>query len=197
MFCLLGTPSTEQAHLDLAVAINTCTKKAGCIFCRSYRSAQRGSGCPIPADSRGQAGRGSEQLMELWVSLFSAGGWTGCPVKVTSNSNNIMTLLFVNYLSVIVICNCDCKSHSSGFATSVDDYIFLNEKRQNRVSNSLLHLSPALSRGVPASHLCKLKAFSKEVSDESCDHIRGDCELKCHTGFKAASKGHCGEHGQL
>ena len=96
MFCLLGTPSTEQAHLDLAVAINTCTKKAGCIFCRSYRSAQRGGGCPIPADSRGQAGRGSEQLMELWVSLFSAGGWTGWPLRVPSNSNGSTKQAFTN-----------------------------------------------------------------------------------------------------
>ncbi len=27
--------------------------------------AQRGGGCPIPADTQGQAGRGSEHLMEL------------------------------------------------------------------------------------------------------------------------------------
>ena len=51
--------------------------------------------------------------------------------------------IIVNYLSVIIICNCDCKSYSSGFATSVDDFIFLNEKRQNRISNSLLHSSPS------------------------------------------------------
>ena len=37
------------------------------------QAAQRGGGCPIPGDSRGQAGRGSEHLMELWVSLFIAG----------------------------------------------------------------------------------------------------------------------------
>ena len=38
--------------------------------------AQRGSGCSIPGDSQGQARQGSEHLMELWVSLFSAGDWT-------------------------------------------------------------------------------------------------------------------------
>jgi len=27
--------------------------------------AQRGDGCPVPGDSQGQAGRGSEHLMEL------------------------------------------------------------------------------------------------------------------------------------
>ena len=35
--------------------------------------AQRGGGCPIPGDTQGQAGWGSEHLMELWVSLFIAG----------------------------------------------------------------------------------------------------------------------------
>ena len=34
--------------------------------------AQRGGGYPIPGDTQGQAGRGSEHLMELWVSLFTA-----------------------------------------------------------------------------------------------------------------------------
>ena len=28
---------------------------------------------PIPGDTQGQAGWGSEHLMELWVSLFTAG----------------------------------------------------------------------------------------------------------------------------
>jgi len=28
---------------------------------------------PIPGDTQGQAGQGSEHLMELWVSLFIAG----------------------------------------------------------------------------------------------------------------------------
>ena len=36
--------------------------------------AQRCGGCPVLRNSRGQAGWGSEQLMELWVSLFSAWG---------------------------------------------------------------------------------------------------------------------------
>jgi len=43
------------------------------ILCMSQKVAQRGGGCPVPADSQGQAGRGSEHLMELSVSLFIAG----------------------------------------------------------------------------------------------------------------------------
>jgi len=35
--------------------------------------AQRGGGRPIPGDTQGQAGWGSEHLMELEVSLFIAG----------------------------------------------------------------------------------------------------------------------------
>jgi len=35
--------------------------------------AQRSGGCPILADIQGQAGQGSEHLMELWLSLFIAG----------------------------------------------------------------------------------------------------------------------------
>ena len=35
--------------------------------------AQTGGGCPIPGDIQGQAGWGSEHLMELQVSLFTAG----------------------------------------------------------------------------------------------------------------------------
>ena len=35
--------------------------------------AQRGRGCPIPGDIQGQAGWSSEHLMELQVSLFTAG----------------------------------------------------------------------------------------------------------------------------
>jgi len=35
--------------------------------------ARRGGGCPIPGNTQGQAGRGSEHLMELWLSLFIAG----------------------------------------------------------------------------------------------------------------------------
>ena len=33
---------------------------------------QRGGGCPIPGVTQGQAGCGSEHLMELQVSLFIA-----------------------------------------------------------------------------------------------------------------------------
>jgi len=36
--------------------------------------AMRAGRCPIPADTQGQAERGFEQLMELWVSLFIAEG---------------------------------------------------------------------------------------------------------------------------
>ena len=35
--------------------------------------AQRCSGCLIPGDTQGQAGQGSEHLMELWMSLFIEG----------------------------------------------------------------------------------------------------------------------------
>jgi len=35
--------------------------------------AQGGGGCPIPSDTQGEAGHGSQLLMELWVSLFIAG----------------------------------------------------------------------------------------------------------------------------
>ena len=38
--------------------------------------AWRGGGAPIPGETQGQAGPGSEHLMELWVSLFSAGSCT-------------------------------------------------------------------------------------------------------------------------
>ena len=36
------------------------------------QAAQRGGGCSAPADRQGQAGQGSEHLMELWVSLCTA-----------------------------------------------------------------------------------------------------------------------------
>ena len=36
--------------------------------------AQRGGGCPIPAHTQRSGWMGSEHLMELWVSLFTAGG---------------------------------------------------------------------------------------------------------------------------
>ena len=35
---------------------------------------QRAGGCPILGDIQGQAGWGSDHLMELWVPLFIAGG---------------------------------------------------------------------------------------------------------------------------
>ena len=35
--------------------------------------AQRCSGCLIPGDTQGQAGQGSEHLLELWMSLFIEG----------------------------------------------------------------------------------------------------------------------------
>jgi len=35
--------------------------------------APRGDGCPILGDNKGQAGQGSEHLMELWVSLCCRG----------------------------------------------------------------------------------------------------------------------------
>ena len=35
--------------------------------------AQRGGGHLVPRDTQGQAGWGSEHLMELWLSLFTAG----------------------------------------------------------------------------------------------------------------------------
>ena len=46
-----------------------------CTFSSRLRTdfAQRGGGFPIPADIHGQAGWGSEHLLELWVSLFIAG----------------------------------------------------------------------------------------------------------------------------
>ena len=54
--------------------------------------AQRGGGCPVLGDTQGQAGRGPEHLMELWVSLFSAGSWARWVLSVPSNSNNAMIL---------------------------------------------------------------------------------------------------------
>ena len=38
--------------------------------------AQRGGGCLVPGDIQGHAGQGSEQQMELWMSLFTAGSCT-------------------------------------------------------------------------------------------------------------------------
>ena len=36
------------------------------------QAAQRGGGCHIPGDIRGQTGRGCEYLMELWMPLLTA-----------------------------------------------------------------------------------------------------------------------------
>jgi len=38
-------------------------------------------GCPIPGGIQGQAGQGSELLMELWVPLFIAGELDQMPFK--------------------------------------------------------------------------------------------------------------------
>jgi len=35
--------------------------------------AQRGGGCPVPGDTQGQAGWGSEHLIVLYMSLVTAG----------------------------------------------------------------------------------------------------------------------------
>ena len=43
--------------------------------------SQRGGGCPVPRDTEGQAGWGSEQLIELWVSLFIAWGLDKMPFR--------------------------------------------------------------------------------------------------------------------
>ena len=48
--------------------------------------APRAGGRPVPADTAGQTGWGSEHLMELWVSLLIAGGWTRWPLRVPSSS---------------------------------------------------------------------------------------------------------------
>ena len=59
--------------------------------------AQRGGGCPVLGDTQGQAGRGPEHLMELWVSLFIAEGWNKQPLVVPSNTNHSMILRFCGY----------------------------------------------------------------------------------------------------
>jgi len=53
---------------------------------------QRGGGYSIPGVTQGQAGQGSEQLMELWVSLFIEGSGTRWPLRVPSNSNHSVIL---------------------------------------------------------------------------------------------------------
>jgi len=40
---------------------------------RWQRLPREGGGCPVPVYTQGQAGWGSEHLMEVWVSLFTAG----------------------------------------------------------------------------------------------------------------------------
>ena len=53
------------------------TRKIFCYSMGGEAVAQivgRSGGCPIPGDTPGQAGRDSEHLMELKVSLFMAGG---------------------------------------------------------------------------------------------------------------------------
>ena len=53
-----------------------------------HRFAQRGEGYPIPGDSQGQVGWGSEQLMELQVSPFNTGSWIRWALRICSNSND-------------------------------------------------------------------------------------------------------------
>lgn len=50
--------------------------------------------CSISGDTRGQ-GWGSEHLVGLWVFLFTAGGGTRWPVRISSNSNSSMVLWFL------------------------------------------------------------------------------------------------------
>ena len=52
---------------------------------RHWHRLSRGSGYPIHGDTQGQTGRGSEHLIELWVSLFSAGGLDQMTFKGSPN----------------------------------------------------------------------------------------------------------------
>ena len=52
--------------------------------------AQRGGGCPILGDQQGQAGPGSEHVMEVQVSLFTAGIWTRWPSEIPTDSSDSM-----------------------------------------------------------------------------------------------------------
>lgn len=52
---------------------------------REEEVAQRGGECHVLGTIRGQAGRGSEHLIELWVSLFSAGGLDQMTFKGSPN----------------------------------------------------------------------------------------------------------------
>ena len=62
-------PSSKREEIQIAY-------KKIAFYCKGGEAlaqvAQRGGGCPIPGDTQGQAGRGSEHLMELQVSLFIA-----------------------------------------------------------------------------------------------------------------------------
>ena len=57
---------------------------------RHWHRLPREAVMPIPGDTQGQAGPGSEHLMELWVSLLNAGSWTRGPLRVPSSSNDSM-----------------------------------------------------------------------------------------------------------
>jgi len=61
--------------------------------------ALRGGRRLIFGDIPGQAGQGSEHLMELWVPLVLAGSWTRWSLRVSSNSNSSMTL----WLTVLAV----------------------------------------------------------------------------------------------
>jgi len=52
--------------------------------------AQRGGRCPIPGNIQGQAGQRS--LIQLEMSLLTAGGWAGWPLKVPSSPKHSMVL---------------------------------------------------------------------------------------------------------
>ena len=53
--------------------------------------ARRGGGCPIPGDTQVRL-RGLWALMELWVSLLTAGGGTRWLLRVPSNSSHSTVL---------------------------------------------------------------------------------------------------------
>ena len=62
------------------------------------QAAQRGDGCPIPADNQGQAGQGSEHLIScrcphLCPHLLQ-GSWIRRPLRVPSSLNNPVIPLF-------------------------------------------------------------------------------------------------------
>jgi len=63
----------------------TSTPYLGMLFRKTFPEEQIGNRlpgeCPIPADTQGQSGWGSEHLMELWVSLCIAGEWAQMAFK--------------------------------------------------------------------------------------------------------------------